>query len=54
MMVQDRSGKGYQALEATTFGMMMAGNQTPELTSVCTLFNTGTQRVFADVDREKA
>ncbi len=28
MMVQDRSGKGYPALEAATFGMMMAGNQT--------------------------
>ncbi len=52
MMVQDRSGKGYQALEQATFGMMMAGNQTPGLTSVFTLFNTGTPRVFADVDRD--
>ena len=34
--------------------MMMAGNQTPGLTSVCTLFNTGTPRVFADIVREKA
>ena len=54
MMVQDRSGKGYPALEAATFGMMMAGNQTPGLTNVFTLFNTGTPRVFADIDREKA
>ncbi len=54
MMVQDRSGRGYQALEAATFGMMMAGNQTPGLTSVFTLFNTGTPRVFADIDRDKA
>jgi HAE1 family hydrophobic/amphiphilic exporter-1 len=54
MMVQDRSGKGYPALEAATFGMMMAGNQTEGLTSVFTLFNTGTPRVFADIDRDKA
>lgn len=54
MMVQDRTGNGYQALEQATFGMMMAGNQTEGLTSVFTLFNTGTPRVFADVDREKA
>ncbi|MFZ4688190.1 MAG: efflux RND transporter permease subunit [Polymorphobacter sp.] len=54
MMVQDRSGKGYAALEQATFGMMMAGNQTKGLTSVFTLFNTGTPRVFADIDRDKA
>jgi len=54
MMVQDRSGKGYPALEQATFGMMMAANQTEGLTSVFTLFNTGTPRVFADIDRDKA
>ncbi|WP_439533196.1 efflux RND transporter permease subunit [Polymorphobacter sp.] len=54
MMVQDRSGKGYQALEQATFAMMMAGNQTPGLTSVFTLFNTSTPRLFADIDRDKA
>lgn len=54
MMVQDRSGKGYRALEQATFGLMGAANQEPGLTSVFSLFNTGTPRVFADVDREKA
>ncbi len=54
MMVQDRSGKGYDALQGATFGMMMAANQTPGLTSVFTLFNTGTPRIFADIDRQKA
>jgi multidrug efflux pump subunit AcrB len=53
-MVQDRGNKGPKALEAATFGMMMAANQTPGLTSVFTLFNTGTPRLFADIDREKA
>lgn len=54
MMVQDRSGKGYPALEQATMGMMMAANQERGLTSVFTLFNTGTPRVFADIDRDKA
>ena len=54
MMVQDRGNKGAKALEAATFAMMMAGNQTPGLTSVFTLFNTGTPRIYADIDREKA
>lgn len=54
MMIQDRGGKGYRALEQATFGMMGAANQEPGLTSVFSLFNTGTPRIFADVDREHA
>ena len=54
MMVQDRGNKGPRALEAATIGMMMAANQTPGLTSVFSLFNTGTPRIYADIDREKA
>jgi HAE1 family hydrophobic/amphiphilic exporter-1 len=54
MVIQDRRGAGYPALEKASFDMMMAANQTPGLTSVFALFNTGTPRVFADVDRDKA
>jgi hydrophobe/amphiphile efflux-1 (HAE1) family protein len=54
MMIQDRQGKGYAALEQATFGMMMAANQAPGLTSVFSLYNTGTPRLFADIDRDKA
>ncbi len=54
MMIQDRQGKGYVALEQATFGMMMAANQTAGLTSVFSLYNTGTPRLFADIDRDKA
>ncbi|QXQ08008.1 efflux RND transporter permease subunit [Sphingosinicellaceae bacterium] len=54
MMVQDRGSKGPEALEKATFAMMMAANQTEGLTSVFTLFNTGTPRIYADIDREKA
>ncbi len=54
MMVQDRANAGPKALEAATFAMMMKANATPGLTSVFTLFNTGTPRLYADIDREKA
>ena len=37
MMVQDRNNAGPAALEKATFGMMMAANGTPGLTSVFTL-----------------
>ncbi|WP_419815345.1 efflux RND transporter permease subunit [Glacieibacterium sp.] len=54
MMIQDRGNKGAQALEGATMAMMMAGNQTKGLTSVFSLYNTGTPRIYADIDREKA
>lgn len=54
MVVQDRSGRGYQALEQAAGSIMMQANQTDGLTSVFTLFNTGTPRLFADIDRDKA
>jgi len=54
MMVQDRGSKGPRALEAATIAMMMQANQTEGLTSVFTLYNTGTPRIYADIDRQKA
>ena len=54
MMIEDRGGQGYAALEAATFKMMMAANQTPGLTSVFTTYNTKTPRLRADIDRERA
>jgi HAE1 family hydrophobic/amphiphilic exporter-1 len=54
MIIEDRGGAGYKALEAATFQMMMAANQTEGLTSVFTGFNTRTPRLFADIDRQKA
>jgi HAE1 family hydrophobic/amphiphilic exporter-1 len=54
MIVQDRSGGGYRALEQASTDIMMAGNQEPGLSSVFTLFNTGTPRIYADIDRDKA
>ncbi len=54
MMIQDRGGKGPQALEQAVWGLAMAANQAPETTSVYTFFETNTPRVYLDIDREKA
>ncbi|HEX8481171.1 MAG TPA: multidrug efflux RND transporter permease subunit [Allosphingosinicella sp.] len=54
MMIQDRTGAGYRALEGATFAMMGAAAQKQEVTQVFSLFNTGSPRVQADVDRDKA
>ncbi|TFI58502.1 multidrug efflux RND transporter permease subunit [Sphingomonas parva] len=54
MMLQDRSGAGYKALEGLTFQMMGAAAQTPQVTQVFSLFNTGSPRIEADVDRDRA
>ncbi|HYC67412.1 multidrug efflux RND transporter permease subunit [Brevundimonas sp.] len=55
MMVQDRSGAGYRALEGATFAMMGAAAQAPDqVQQVFSTYNTGSPRVTADVDRDKA
>ncbi|MEI6643095.1 MAG: multidrug efflux RND transporter permease subunit [Novosphingobium sp.] len=54
MMIEDRSGAGYAALEGAAFKMMMAANQQPGLNSVFTQFNTKTPRLKAEIDRERA
>ncbi|MEE2692580.1 MAG: multidrug efflux RND transporter permease subunit [Pseudomonadota bacterium] len=52
--VQDRSGQGYRALEAQTWGLVGAANQNPAATSVFSIFNTKTPQLFTDIDRVKA
>jgi HAE1 family hydrophobic/amphiphilic exporter-1 len=54
MIIEDRNGAGYRALEDVTLRMMMAANQAPGLQSVFTTFSTRTPRLFADIDRERA
>lgn len=54
MMVQDRSGAGFEALEAAAGGMIGKAHASPELANVYTLFNTSTPRVYANVDRAKS
>jgi len=55
MMIQDTSGAGYRALEGATFAMMGAAAQAPDqVNQVFSTYNTGSPRVQADVDRDKA
>jgi HAE1 family hydrophobic/amphiphilic exporter-1 len=54
MIVEDRAGQGYQPLEQAGVAIMTEANQTPGLAGVFTLFNTGTPRLYADIDRDKA
>src|SRR5262249_26510935 len=54
MMVQDRRGRGLQALETVTQDLIGAANQTPQVSSVFTLFNTKTPLIYADIDRYRA
>jgi multidrug efflux pump len=54
MYVQDRAGRGPQALEQALGTIIGPANQTPGLVQVFTLFNTKTPQIYADIDRTKA
>jgi hydrophobe/amphiphile efflux-1 (HAE1) family protein len=54
LYVQDRGAQGLPALEAATGQLIEALNQSPDLAGVFTLFNNGTPRVYADIDRVRA
>jgi HAE1 family hydrophobic/amphiphilic exporter-1 len=54
MMIQDKRGRGLEALEAATQDMAAAANQTQGLAAVFSLFNTRTPKLYADIDRVKA
>jgi hydrophobe/amphiphile efflux-1 (HAE1) family protein len=55
MMLQDRSANaGYRGLERVTGAMMGAAMGEHKVTQVFSLFNTGTPRIRADVDRDRA
>jgi hydrophobe/amphiphile efflux-1 (HAE1) family protein len=54
MMVEDRAGRGSQALQAATAALMGRAAQTPGLSQVFSLFETSTPQVYLDIDRAKA
>jgi hydrophobe/amphiphile efflux-1 (HAE1) family protein len=54
MMVQDKRGRGLQALDAATQDLVTAANQIPGMVGVFSLFNTRTPKVYADIDRVRA
>jgi hydrophobe/amphiphile efflux-1 (HAE1) family protein len=54
MMIEDRGGHGYQALQSATYAMMGRAAQTPGLSQVYSLFETQTPQIYLDIDRVKA
>src|SRR5712672_714910 len=54
MMVEDRAGRGPEALRAAVSAMMSRAAQTPGLKQVFSLFESSTPQVYLDIDRTKA
>ena len=54
LYVQDRRGRGIEALQAAAQSLVAAANQEPGLTRVFSLFNSATPKIYADIDRVKA
>jgi len=54
MMVEDRGGQDYQALQNAVYAMMGRAAQTPGLTQVYSLFENTTPQLYLDIDRTKA
>ncbi|HEY0567705.1 MAG TPA: efflux RND transporter permease subunit, partial [Xanthobacteraceae bacterium] len=54
MMVEDRGGRGPQALQGAVMAMMNRAQQTPGLLQVFSLFETATPQLYLDIDRTKA
>jgi len=54
MMVQDKRGRGLDALDAANQDMVAAANQTPGVVGAFSLFNTRTPKIYADIDRVRA
>ena len=54
LMLEDREDRGYAELNRQAGDLIGRMNQTPGLSMVYTLFDVGTPRVYADVDRRKA
>ncbi|MDO8535290.1 MAG: efflux RND transporter permease subunit, partial [Xanthobacteraceae bacterium] len=54
MMIEDRAGRGPQALQATVYAMMGRAAQTPGVAQVFSLFEISTPQLYLDIDRTKA
>ena len=54
MMIEDRAGRGANALQAATYAMMGRAAQTPGLAQVFSVFETSTPQLYLDIDRTKA
>jgi hydrophobe/amphiphile efflux-1 (HAE1) family protein len=54
MVIEDRGGRGPQALLDAAYAMMGKAAQTPGLVQVFSLFENSTPQLYLDIDRQKA
>jgi hydrophobe/amphiphile efflux-1 (HAE1) family protein len=54
MMIEDREGRGYPELAKVAQNMMLEAGKLEPVAGAFTLFNVGTPRLYADIDRERA
>ncbi len=54
LLLQDRSGHGFEAMGKVAQDFVAKANQAPGLTAVFTLYDTASPSVYADIDRVKA
>jgi hydrophobe/amphiphile efflux-1 (HAE1) family protein len=54
MMIEDRAGRGPEALQGAVYAMMGRAAQTPGVANVFSLFETATPQLYLDIDRQKA
>jgi hydrophobe/amphiphile efflux-1 (HAE1) family protein len=54
MMIEDRAGRGAEAVQAAAYAMMGAAAKDPRLTQVFSFFETSTPQLYLDIDRTKA
>ena len=54
MVVEDRGGRGLKTLEAATWELVGAANQTSDLQQVFSTFSLSTPQYFLDIDRTRA
>src|SRR5262249_56548728 len=54
MMIEDRAGRGAQALQGAVYAMMGQAAKTPGVAQVFSLFDTSTPQLYLDIDRTKA
>ena len=54
LLVQDRAGRGFHALQQATDELVAAAHNEPSLRGVFTTFRASTPQLYADIDRVKA
>ena len=54
MIIEDRAGRGPQALLEAAYAMMGKATQTPGLVQVFSVFENSTPQLYLDIDRQKA